>query len=66
MLFTVIMYIDEITRQVTIKCPEQGSLLIRLLDDMKMNIDGYRKLYESVIAKGIRKALLVTSEKEGY
>jgi hypothetical protein len=64
MLFTVIMYIDEIIRQVTIECPEQGNLLIRLRDEMKITIDGYRKLHESVMAKGIRKVLLVISNKD--
>lgn len=53
------MYADEIIRQVTVNCAERGSMLIRVRDEIKNNLDSYQKLYESVIAFGIRKSLLV-------
>jgi hypothetical protein len=58
------MYIDEIIRQITIKNPEHGNVMIRIRDDLKMSIDGYRKLQESMIAKDIRKLLLVIIDKD--
>ncbi|XP_025413191.1 33 kDa inner dynein arm light chain, axonemal-like [Sipha flava] len=54
---------NEIIRQITIKNPEHGNVMIRIRDDLKMSIDGYRKLQESMIAKDIRKLLLKEKEK---
>ncbi|XP_025407470.1 33 kDa inner dynein arm light chain, axonemal-like [Sipha flava] len=49
---------NEIIRQVTVNCPERGSMLIRVRDEIQKNLNSYQKLYESVITFGIRKSLL--------
>ena len=38
---------DEIIRQVTLKCPERGLLLMRVRDEIKMTIAAYQTLYQS-------------------
>jgi hypothetical protein len=54
-----LMYADEIIRQVTVKCPNRGSMLIRVRDEIIENLNRYQKLFESVTAYGIRKSLIV-------
>lgn len=51
---------DELIRQVTINCAERGLLLLRIRDEIRMTISAYQILYESSIAFGIRKALMVS------
>lgn len=48
---------DEIIRQVTIKCPERGLLLMRARDEIKMTIAAYQTLYKSSVTFGTRKQL---------
>lgn len=48
---------DELIRQVTIICAEQGLLLLRVRDEIRMTICAYQSLYESSIAFGMRKTL---------
>ena len=48
---------DEIIRQVTIKCPERGLLLMRVRDEIKMTIAAYQTLYGSSVTFGTRKQL---------
>ena len=50
--------LDELIRQITINCSHRGLLLVRIRDELKMNIESYRNLYESVLAYGMRKAML--------
>ncbi|KAL0583427.1 hypothetical protein ABG067_006662 [Albugo candida] len=48
---------DELIRQVTINSPEQGLLLLRVRDELRLTIDAYKMLFESSILFGIRKQL---------
>lgn len=43
----------------TLNCAERGYMLIQIRDEINMTIDAYQDLYESTIAYGIRKTLLV-------
>ena len=54
---------DELIRQITIECAERGFLLVRVRDEMRMNIQAYQSLYESCIANGARKALTAEQYK---
>lgn len=49
--------IDEIIRQVTVGCIEQGLLLFEARNEILMTIDYYRKAYESGVEFGLRKAI---------
>ncbi|VVC41925.1 Axonemal dynein light chain [Cinara cedri] len=51
---------NEIIRQETLNCAERGYMLIMIRDEIKMNIESYKMLYESRTAYGIRKTLLAT------
>ena len=55
---------DELIRQITINCSHRGLLLVRIRDELKMNIESYRNLYESVLAYGMRKSMLGHRDKE--
>lgn len=48
---------DEIIRQITIKCPERGLLLMRVRDEIKMTIGAYQTLYQNSVVFGSRKQL---------
>eukprot|EP01060_Flectonema_neradi_P029077 TRINITY_DN3940_c0_g1_i2.p1 TRINITY_DN3940_c0_g1~~TRINITY_DN3940_c0_g1_i2.p1 ORF type:complete len:229 (+),score=50.45 TRINITY_DN3940_c0_g1_i2:81-767(+) len=48
---------DELIRQVTVSCVERGMLLLGIRDEVRMNINTYKTLYESSVAFGMRKAL---------
>ena len=48
---------DEIIRQCTIECPERGLFLLRIRDQIKMNIASYQTLYESATLFGVKKQL---------
>lgn len=52
--------LDEIIRQSTLNCTERGQMLIQIRDEIKTTIDAYQELFESVMANGIRKALLAS------
>jgi dynein light intermediate chain len=54
---------DELIRQITISCSNQGLLLVRVRDELRINIECYQKLYESALSYGIRKSLLIENEK---
>lgn len=54
---------DELVRQVTLNCVEQGLLLLRVRDEMRMTCRTYQVLYESAIAFGLRKLLQVEKEQ---
>lgn len=47
---------DELIRQVTVGCIEQGSLLFRIRNELRMTIGCYRRLYESAIGYGLSKS----------
>nr|XP_020509494.1 axonemal dynein light intermediate polypeptide 1-like [Labrus bergylta] len=49
--------LDELIRQVTIRCAERGLLLSRVRDEIQMTIPAYQTLNESSVAFGMRKAL---------
>lgn len=48
---------DEIIRQIAIKCPERGLLLMRVRDEIKMTIGAYQTLYKNSVIFGSRKQL---------
>jgi hypothetical protein len=48
---------DEIIRQVTVGCIEQGLLLFRIRNELRMTMGCYRGLYESAVGYGLNKAL---------
>ncbi|XP_009697184.1 PREDICTED: axonemal dynein light intermediate polypeptide 1, partial [Cariama cristata] len=48
---------DELIRETTVNCAEQGLLLLRVRDEIQMTIAAYQTLYESSVAFGMRKAL---------
>nr|XP_029133278.1 axonemal dynein light intermediate polypeptide 1-like [Labrus bergylta] len=54
---------DELIRQVTINCAERGLQLLRVRDEIQMNIAAYQTLYESNVAFSMRKALQSELEK---
>jgi len=54
---------DELIRQITIDCKDRGLLLVKVRDEMKTQIEAYRRLYESSIAFGMRKMLNSENEK---
>lgn len=56
--------LDELIRQITINCSHRGLLLVRVRDEWKMNLHCYQKLYESAMAYGIRKSLIITNAKQ--
>lgn len=37
--------------------------MVRVKDEMRMNIESYEKLYQSALSYGIRKSLIFTNEK---
>lgn len=55
---------DEVIREVTLLCPERGLLLLRVRDELRMTISGYRTLYESSTAFGTRKLRAATEGME--
>jgi len=48
---------DEIIRQVTLREPERGILLLRVRDEIKMTIAAYQTLYQSSVTFAMRKQL---------
>jgi len=54
---------NELIRQITINCAERGLLLLRVRDEIRMTISTYQTTYESAIAFGMRKALIVDHRK---
>ena len=60
---SILMFTDELIRQVTINCAERGLLLLRVRDEIRMTIAAYQTLYESSIAFGMRKALMAEQRK---
>ena len=55
---------DELIRQITIICSQRGLLLVRVRDEIKMNLEAHQMLYESALAYGVRKALLLSQSKQ--
>ncbi len=58
-----IFFLDELIRQVTLNCAEQGILLMKVRDEMRMTCKAYQTLYENSIAFGLRKILQVSRLK---
>eukprot|EP01059_Diplonema_ambulator_P014682 TRINITY_DN25629_c0_g1_i2.p1 TRINITY_DN25629_c0_g1~~TRINITY_DN25629_c0_g1_i2.p1 ORF type:complete len:231 (+),score=67.97 TRINITY_DN25629_c0_g1_i2:52-744(+) len=54
---------DEVIRQTTVACAERGLLLLRVRDELRLNTSSYKKLYESSVAFGMRKALQAEHRK---
>mmetsp|Transcript_1777 Transcript_1777/g.2458 ORF Transcript_1777/g.2458 Transcript_1777/m.2458 type:complete len:281 (-) Transcript_1777:78-920(-) len=48
---------DEVIRQVTVNCAERGLLLLRVREELRMEMATFQTLYESSIAYGMRSAL---------
>lgn len=48
---------DELIRQVTVGCIEQGLLLFRIRNELRMTINYYRRAYESGVKFGLNKAI---------
>lgn len=55
---------DELIRQVTVGCIEQGLLLFRVRNELQMTLNCYRKAYESGVNFGINKAIGAELELE--
>ena len=55
---------DELIRQITINCSHRGLLLVRVRDELRMNIQCYQNLYESAMAYGIRRTLASETYKQ--
>lgn len=53
----ILLFADELIRQVAINCPERGLLNLRVRDEIRMTIDAYKTLYESSVTFGCRKHL---------
>lgn len=48
---------DELIRQVTVSCIEQGLLLFRIRNELRMTINAYQRAYESGVKFGLNKAI---------
>lgn len=53
------MYAGEIIRQITLNSTLRGRMFVQVRDEMKNNYESHQKLYQSRIAHGIRKFLMV-------
>lgn len=48
---------DELIRQVTVGCIEQGLMLFRIKNELMMTLDCYKRVYESGVTYGLNKAI---------
>ena len=48
---------DEIIRQITIKCPERGLILMKVRDEIKMTVGAYQTLYQNSVIFGSTKQM---------
>jgi dynein light intermediate chain len=48
---------DELIRQVTVNCVDQGLLLFRVCNELRMTLSSYKTMYESCLHFGLRFAL---------
>ena len=55
---------DELIRQITIDCKQRGLLLVKVRDEMRNILNGYKNLYESSIAFGMRKKINSDKKKQ--
>lgn len=55
--------LDELIRQMAVNCAERGLLLFRVGEEIQTTLSTYKTLYESSIAFGIRKTLLLEKGK---
>ncbi|CAH1400362.1 unnamed protein product [Nezara viridula] len=55
---------NELTRQITLFCVKQGSLLVRIRDEIWMMQDFYKKMYENSIAFIYRKTVEVVERRD--
>lgn len=55
--------LDELIRQTAVNCAERGLLLFRISKEIEMTVSTYKTLYESSIAFGMRKTLLLEKDK---
>lgn len=58
-----LFYLDELIRQMAVNCAERGLLLYRIGEEIQMTVSTYKTLYESSIAFGMRKTLLLEKGK---
>lgn len=63
LLHLFLFYLDELVRQMAVNCAERGLLLFRVGEEIKTTVSTYKTLYESSIAFGIRKTLLLEKGK---
>lgn len=62
--FSVLLfYLDELIRQMAVNCAERGLLLFRIGEEIRTTVSTYKTLYESSIAFGMRKTLLLEKGK---
>lgn len=55
---------DELIRQVTVNCVEQGLLLFRVRNELRMTMNCFRRAYESGVEFGLAKAVEAERELE--
>ncbi|XP_024214870.1 33 kDa inner dynein arm light chain, axonemal [Halyomorpha halys] len=55
---------NELTRQITLFCAKQGSLLVRIRDEIWMMQDFYKKMYENTLAFIYRKTVETIESRE--
>lgn len=55
--------LDELIRQMAVNCAERGLLLFRIGEEIQMTVSTYKTLYESSIAFGMRKTLMLEKGK---
>lgn len=60
---SILLFEDELIRQVCVNCAERGLLLLRVRDELQMTIAAYQTLYESGVVFGMRKALQAEQDK---
>lgn len=56
----MLIHTDEVIRQTTLNCVKRGRMMVKIRDEINITIDGYQKLFESVTALRIRKAILAS------
>lgn len=62
-VYFLLFNLDELIRQTAVNCAERGLLLFRIGKEIQMTVSTYKTLYESSIAFGMRKTLLLEKDK---
>lgn len=55
---------DELIRQVTVNCMDQGLLLYRVRNEFQLTLRAYASIYESSVGFGLRQALRNEEKQE--